>query len=57
MSTIVEGVANQGLIYSAILPQKLIDKLTQPDALQVLHQYRDSNDEPPDYLAQFPWLL
>ena len=57
LSAIFEGCSNQGLIYSAVLPAKLMRRLTQTDALQELHQYRNPDDVLPTALAQLPWLL
>lgn len=57
LSWMVEGCSNQGLIYSAVLPSKLMRKLTQTSSLRALHQYRDSDYTLPADLAQLPWLL
>lgn len=57
LSAIFEGCANQGLIYSVVLPSKLNQKLMQPAFLQMLHQYRDPSDALPTEVAQFPWLI
>lgn len=47
---ITNGLSNQGLIFSAILPTKLIQKLKQPKNLERLHQYRDFNETRPAHM-------
>ncbi|MBE9063717.1 acyltransferase [cf. Phormidesmis sp. LEGE 11477] len=50
LCAITNGLSNQGLIFSAYLPTKLVRKLNQPNNLQKLHQYRDSNETLPVHM-------
>ncbi|MBE9060501.1 acyltransferase [cf. Phormidesmis sp. LEGE 11477] len=54
--TIVEGFSNQGLICSAHLPAKLVQKLKQPNMLKRLHQYRDPKETHPSQIENLAWL-
>ena len=57
LTFISEGPENQGLVYSANLPNPLCDKLVQKDNVQRVHQYQDPNEIPPESISQLKWLL
>ena len=57
LSQVFEGFSKNGLIYSAILPNKLAKKLLQNDNLQKIHKYRDQNEVMPELVTQLEWLL
>ena len=44
LSVIVEGFANNGLIYYAALPSKLAKKLMQKNNLRKIHKYREQTE-------------
>ncbi|MEM6453111.1 MAG: acyltransferase [Cyanobacteria bacterium P01_D01_bin.105] len=53
--SLTKGPLNQGLIYSAPLPNALARLLTKN--LPRLHQYRDLKEALPDCVQQLPWLM
>ena len=57
LSTIAEGLSNDGLIYSTVLPNKLAKKLIQEDNLRKIHQYRDQKEVMPELVRKLGWLL
>lgn len=57
LSVINEGFANNGLIYSVILPKKLAKILIQDDNLQRIHKYRDRQEVMPELVKKLAWLL
>ena len=54
--TLVEGFSNQGIIFSAHLPAKLIRKLERPNSLKQLHQYRDADEHRSALVESLAWL-
>lgn len=57
VSSITEGMLNQGLIYSALLPIKLVKKMILENNLREIHKYRDSDEVIPDFIEELKWLL
>lgn len=57
LSSITEGFNNQGLIYSVWLPKELAEKITQPDNLSEIHQYRDRSEVLPESVEELEWLF
>lgn len=53
LCAITNGLSNQGLIFSALLPTKLVQKLKQPNSLETLHQYRNPNEICPTHMKNF----
>ncbi len=53
---IMDGFGNQGLIFNAILPTKLIDQLTQPESLKEIHQFRDPDEPLPELAESLDWI-
>lgn len=50
LCAITNGFSNQGLIFSTYLPEKLVQKLNQPNNLEKLHQYRNPNETLPAHM-------
>lgn len=50
LCAITNGFSNRGLIFSALLPTKLVQKLKQPSNLAKLHQYRGPNATRPEQM-------
>lgn len=57
LSSLVKGIGNQGLVYSAVLPKKLAQKVSHPDNLAKFHQYRDKAKTLPTNVSTLSWLL
>lgn len=57
LSIISEGFANNGLIYSVVLPSKLAKNLIQDDNLKKIHRYRDQKEVMPELVEKLAWLL
>ena len=57
ISVINEGFANNGLIYSVVLPRKLAQNLIKDDRLQDIHKYRDRQEVMPELVEKLGWLL
>ncbi len=56
LSVINEGFANNGLIYSVVLPSKLAENLIKDDNLQKIHRYRDRQEVMPELVEKLAWL-
>ena len=56
ISIINEGFANNGLIYSVVLPSKLAENLIKDDNLQKIHRYRDRQEVMPELVEKLAWL-
>lgn len=53
LCAITNGLSDQGLIFSALLPTTLIQKLKQPNNLEKLHRYRAFNEARPEQMKNF----
>ena len=57
LSSITEGLNNRGLIYSVWLPKELAEKITLPNNLNEIHQYRDRSEVLPESVKELEWLF
>lgn len=52
LSTIIEGFDNKGRIFTCCFPEKLANELVSTNGLEMMHQYRDKDEELSDYLKK-----
>ncbi|MCP4136054.1 MAG: vinorine synthase [bacterium] len=56
LSSLIEGFARSGLLYSVVLPSDIAKRLIKKENLQLIHKFRDDKDPLPDEVNKLKWI-